>query len=128
MRPSFPPRSSFQAALFLVLLLACPALTEAHFLFVKIGEFAEGGRSAEVFFSEQAKAGDPRFIPKIAHTKLWIQTKPGEFRELKVQAGADRLRAILPAGESIGIVGECRYGVLSRPKQPPFYSAIIRRP
>ena len=92
----------------------------AHFLFVRIGPVAEGGRSAEVYFSEYARAGDPRFVPKLAHTKLWVQTTPGEFRELKVQAGADRLRSILPPDQTLGVVGECRYGVLSRPRQPPF--------
>src|SRR5207244_444661 len=30
------------------------------------------GRMAEVYFSEQAEAGDPRFILKIAHTQLWL--------------------------------------------------------
>ena len=46
----------------------------AHFLFIRIGAPAEAGRSAEVFFSEQAEAGDPKFVAKIAHTVLWIQT------------------------------------------------------
>jgi hypothetical protein len=96
------------------------AEARAHFLFARIGPTAEGGRSAEVYFSEQAKAGDPRFIPKIAHTRLWVQARPGEFRELRVQAGADRLRAVLPAARTLGVVGECRYGVLARPRQTPF--------
>ena len=56
----------------------------AHFLFIRIGAPAEAGRSAEVFFSEQAEAGDPKFVAKIAHTMLWIQTRPGEFRELPI--------------------------------------------
>lgn len=102
------------------LISATSTEARAHFLFARIGPIAEGGRSVEVYFSEQAKAGDPRFIPKIAHTKLWVQTKPGEFRELTVQAGADRLRAVLPAAKSLGVVGECRYGVLARPNQTPF--------
>ena len=45
----------------------------AHFLFIHIGPQAEAGRSAEVYFSEQAQAGDPTFIDKIAHTQLWVQ-------------------------------------------------------
>src|SRR5262249_14436595 len=56
----------------------------AHFLFVRIGPPAEGGRSAEVYFSELAEAGDPRFIDKIAQTQLWLQTTPGKFEPLKV--------------------------------------------
>jgi hypothetical protein len=92
----------------------------AHFLFIRVGPQAEGGRSAEVFFSEQAEAGDPRFIAKVAHTKLWVSTRPGEFRELRVNQGVDRLRAALPSDRTVVVVGECQYGVLARPNQPAF--------
>ena len=81
---------------------------------------AEAGRSAEVFFSEQAEAGDPKFVAKIAHTVLWIQTRPGEFRELPTNQAADRLRASLPSDRTLAIVGKCEYGVLARPKETPF--------
>src|SRR5271156_4358984 len=81
------------------------AEARAHFLFIRIGAQAEAGRSAEVYFSEQAEAGDPRFIAKVAHTKLWVQARPGEFRELAVQPGADRLRAVLPGDRSLVVVG-----------------------
>src|SRR5579864_1756623 len=92
----------------------------AHFLFIRIGPMAEAGRTAEVYFSEQAEAGDPRLIDKIAHTKLWVQDQPGEFRTLQVSKGADRLRANLPPSGSVVVVGVCEYGVLARPKQVPF--------
>ena len=68
----------------------------AHFLFVRILPPAEGGRAAEVYFSEKADAGDPRYIDKVAATRLWLQTGAGEPRELVVTKGADRLRAHLP--------------------------------
>ena len=56
----------------------------AHFLFIRIDPMAEGGRWAEVYFSEQAEAGDPKFVDKIASTQLWVQTAtaPGEFQPL----------------------------------------------
>lgn len=92
----------------------------AHFLFIRIGPAAEAGRSAEVFFSEQAEAGDPKFVSKIAGTKLWVQTQPGAFEPLDVREAVDRLRAPLPASESVSVVGVCEYGVLNRPKEPPF--------
>src|SRR5580700_4557069 len=104
----------------LLVLLSRATHARAHFLFIRIGPQAEAGRSAEVFFSEQAEAGDPKFVAKIAHTKLWIQTRPGEFRELPVRQAADRLRAALPSDRSLAVVGECEYGVLARPKQTPF--------
>src|SRR5262249_46800152 len=104
------------------LLLAAVATTPtpAHFLFVRILPPAEGGRAAEVYFSELAEAGDPRFIAKIAHTQLWLQTASGKFEPLKVHQAPDRLRAWLPYAGSVVVVGKCRYGVLERPNQKPF--------
>lgn len=93
---------------------------EAHFLFVRLLPPAEGGRYAEVYFSDEADAGDPRFIDKIAHTKLWLQTKPGAFEPLTVRQTTDRLRAFVPANGPAIVVGECTYGVLARAKQPSF--------
>jgi hypothetical protein len=101
-------------------LLLGHAEARAHFLFVRIGPLAEAGRAAEVYFSEQAEAGDPRFILKIADTKLWLQSSPGEFRPLKVFRATDRLRAPVPASGSIAVIGACEYGVLARPKRAAF--------
>src|SRR5271170_2574403 len=103
-----------------MVLLGLAPQVRAHFLFIRINASAEAGRSAEVFFSEQAEAGDPKFIAKIAHTKLWIQTRPGEFRELPVRQAADRLVASLASDRSMAVVGRCEYGVLARPNQTPF--------
>src|SRR5262245_12393163 len=93
---------------------------DAHFLFIHIGPPAEAGRAAEVYFSELADAGDPRFVDKVAHTELWIQKEPGQFQQLRVQKLTDRLRAIVPMSGSIAVAGTCQYGVLARPKQTPF--------
>src|SRR6516225_7751346 len=92
----------------------------AHFLFIRIGPPAEGGRAAEVYLSDKAEAGDPVFVDKISGTALWVQSAPGKFRPLKVVKGADRLRAHLPATGSLAVIGRCDYGVLARPKQTPF--------
>jgi hypothetical protein len=105
-------------ALFLATLVGPTA--RAHFLFVRILPPAEGGRAAEVYFSELAEAGDPRFLGKIAHTQLWVQTPSRKFEPLKVHTASDRLRAWLPYTGSLMVVGECRYGVLARPNQTPF--------
>jgi hypothetical protein len=93
---------------------------QAHFLFVRILPPAEGGRAAEVYFSELAEAGDPRFVNKIAKTELWLQQTPGRFVALKVHKAADRLRAWLPEEGANVVVGRCVYGVLARPRQTPF--------
>src|SRR5215471_5651848 len=108
----------FVVAATLPALLSIPA--QAHFLFVRILPPAEGGRAAEVYFSELAEAGDSRFMSKIAHTQLWLQSTPGKFEPLKVLKAPDRLRAWLPYTGSVVVCGECRYGVLARPKQTPF--------
>ncbi|MGE3820896.1 MAG: DUF3386 family protein, partial [Isosphaeraceae bacterium] len=94
----------------------------AHFLFVRIGPMAEAGRPAEVFFSEQAEAGDPKFVDKIAKTTLFLQSseRPGAFSRLPVAKASDRLRGTVPASGTIGVVGVCEYGVLARPNQTPF--------
>jgi hypothetical protein len=109
-----------RAAFAALILLSLVTQARAHFLFIRIGPPAEAGRSAEVFFSEQAEAGDPKFVGKIAHTTLWIQTRPGEFRELPTKQAADRLRASLPSDRTLAVVGKCEYGVLARPKETPF--------
>ena len=99
--------------LVVLLLLLAGSNAGAHFLFVRITPPAEAGRAAEVYFSELAEAGDPQFIDKIAHTKLWVQTAPGKFEPVLVLKGADRLRAPLPGG-SLAVVGACEYGVIER--------------
>jgi hypothetical protein len=98
---------------------AC-AEARAHFLFLRVGPAAEGGRRAEVFFGEQADAGDPKFVGKIAHTTLWAQAAPGAFRPLEVRPAGDRLVARVPHSGSVAVVGSCEYGVLARPGQTPF--------
>jgi hypothetical protein len=91
----------------------------AHFLFIKVGPLAEGGRSAEVYFSEFAEAGDPRYIAKVAAgTTLRIQTKPGLLEPLVAHAARDRLRATVPAAGPMTVYADCVYGVL--PRKTPF--------
>ncbi len=100
--------------LLIAAILLCVESARAHFLFIRILPAAEAGRFAEVYFSDQADAGDARFIDKIASTKLWLQTKPGEFSPLNVHKTPDRLRAAVPANGSVAVVGECTYGVIGK--------------
>jgi len=86
----------------------------AHFLFIRIGDHAEAGRSVDVFFSERAEAGDPRFIGKVAGTQLWMQHEPGKFVRLKTHQGTDRIRANLNADGAVSVTGFCEYGVIER--------------
>jgi hypothetical protein len=111
----------FFATLLVAALLALgTARANAHFLFIRITPPAEGGRAAEVYFSERAAAGDPRFIAKVAHTSLKAQMAPGEFKPLAVTKAADRLRAHLPSQGVLAVSGFCEYGVLARAGETPF--------
>jgi hypothetical protein len=101
-------------ALFLVGLLTTGSTARAHFLFIRINEPAEAGRTVEVFFSEKADAGDPRLVAKVAATTLTLQSAPGKFQPLAVRQGADRLRASLPASGPASVTGFLEYGVLKR--------------
>jgi hypothetical protein len=111
---------AYRLACVLALLTVCADAAQSHFLFIRLRPPAEGGRYAEVYFSDQADAGDARFIDKIAHTKLWVQAKPGTFVPLTIHRTPDRLRALVPSNGALAVIGECTYGVLSRPKQTPF--------
>ena len=103
------------------IILGFAAGARAHFLFIRMEPPAEAGRSAEVYFSEQAEAGDPRFIAKVAHTRLWVSGRGrASFASCASNQAADRLRAALPSDRSLVVVGECQYGVLARPNQTPF--------
>ena len=94
----------------------------AHFLFIKVGPQAEGGRSAEVYFSEFAEAGDPRYIAKVAAgTTLRIQTKPGQFDPLTASTAIDRLRASVPSSGAMTVYADCVYGVLGGPTPKPSF-------
>ena len=103
-------------ALTIAVILLSFATAQAHFLFIQIGPHAEAGRTAEVYFSERATAGDPKFVAKVAHTELWRQDEPGKFLPLTFNRGSDRLRAYLPSGSAVSVIGRCEYGVLKRDK------------
>ena len=99
-----------------LLTVLASASSEAHFLFIQIGPHAEAGRSVEVYFSDRATAGDPKFVAKIAQTELWRQDQPGKFLPLTVNQATDRLRAYLPSGQAVSVIGRCEYDVLKRDK------------
>ncbi len=101
-------------------LLLSVGTAKAHFMFVRILPPAEGGRAAEVYFSEYAAAGDPRYIEKMAGGQYFLQTKPGEFQPLEMRRLVDRLRGHVPVEGTLMVVGQLDYGVLERPGLPKF--------
>ncbi len=111
-------RRIFGLAMLAVLL--GPAWAQAHFLFLRIGPAAEGGRAAEVYFSEYASAGDPRYIDKVATAQFAIQTTPGQFQPLPMQKLTARLRGRVSVAGPLMVAGQLDYGVLDRPGEKPF--------
>jgi hypothetical protein len=103
-----------------------------HFLFIRVEPgVGDAAPQAHVFFSEQATAGDPRFVDKIAQTKLWQAAAEGPFKPLVVNKSSDRLTAAIAGGGPGVVVGFCEYGVLTR--EVPFLlryypKAIIGKP
>jgi hypothetical protein len=93
---------------------------QGHFLFTRICPPAEGGRVAEVYFSEYATAGDPRYIEKVATAEFTIQTAPGQSRPLPMRRMSDRLRGHVPVSGTIQVSGKLDYGALDRPGAPTF--------
>lgn len=91
-----------------------------HFLFTRICPPAEGGRVAEVYFSEYATAGDPRYIEKVATAEFTLQTPGGSSRPLPMRKMSDRLRGHVPVSGSIQVSGKLDYGALDRPGAPTF--------
>ena len=104
----------------LVAALFAAAEARGHFLYIRVGPQAEAGRWADVYFSDRLEPGDPRFIARIAGTRLWVQARPGEFHEVPVHAVADRLRSPLPTDRSFVVIGQCEYGVVARPREKAF--------
>lgn len=118
-----------------VLALLCAGWSSevaAHFLFVRITPPAEGGRAAEVYFSEYATAGDPRYIDKVSTAEFRLQSADGKFQPLAMQKLSDRLRGHLPTEGTLAIAGRLDYGVLERPGSSPFllrhYSKAVAGP
>ena len=122
-----PPHIARSTMLVLAVLSLTATIAQAHFLFVRILPAAEAGRGAEVYFSEKADAGDPRYIDKVASTKLWLQGPTGEPQELPVAKATDRLRAHLPLAGSVEVFGLLDYGVLARPHRRRSCCVIIPR-
>jgi hypothetical protein len=93
---------------------------QGHFLFTRICPPAEAGRAAEVYFSEYATAGDPRFIDKVATAEFTIQTAAGQSRPLPMRRLSDRLRGHVPVSGAMQVAGALDYGALDRPGAPTF--------
>lgn len=112
--PRISTRLAWPALAVILSLVGVVQEAEAHFLFLTMGEHAEAGRSVDVFFSEYATTGDPKFVEKIAGTRLWTQSEPGKFQPVEVRRLADRLRANVPSNGPLSVIGQCDYGVLTR--------------
>jgi hypothetical protein len=95
-----------------------------HFLFIRIEPMAEGGRWAEVYFSDQAEAGDPKFVDNIASTQL----QPlGAWRELRPAFPSLPWQRLIPPGQRrTGLVcGRSVQGVPCMGSKPGRYQVVV---
>jgi len=98
----------------LSLVLACPAVSSAHFIWLLSNPSAAPGK-VQVFFGEAAEADDPDLLDKIAAAKLWVVDGRGEPQLLPLTKGTDALEATLPDGQkSATLILEHNYGVMAK--------------
>jgi len=102
------------------ILLACPAVSQAHFLWLLTDAAAPQGK-LQVFFGEAAEPDGPALLDNVMSAEAWVATGRGEPRLLKLTRGADALEAELsgPARQSTVFLRHS-YGVMSRGGAEPF--------
>lgn len=105
-------------ALFVALVLACPALSQAHFLWLLTDSTSPQGK-VQVFFGEAAEADDPALLDKVAKAEVWTLGGRGEPKLLTLSKGEDALEAELsgPALQATVILRH-NYGVIAKGGEP----------
>jgi hypothetical protein len=87
--------------------LAAPAL-RAHFIWIVPDK---DGTTAHVVFSDSPKPDDPKLLPKIAKTEVYVRPADGPAALLKWTEGKDSF-VLTPPGKGTRLVSAvCRYGV-----------------
>ena len=105
-------------ALMIALLLACPALVQAHFVWLLTDSTSPQGK-VQVFFSEAAEADDPALLDKVAKAEVWVLGGRGEPKPLTLTRGQDALESELTgAARQSTIILKHNYGVLAKGGEP----------
>lgn len=105
-------------ALVMTMLLACPALSQAHFLWLLTDSNAPKGK-VQVFFAEAAEADDPSLLDKVAKAEVWTVSGRGEPKLLTLAKGSDALEAELAgAARQATVILRHNYGVVAKGGEP----------
>lgn len=79
---------------FLVFALVCPAVSQAHFLWLLTDTNAKPAK-VQVFFAEAAEADDPDLLDKVSKAEAWVLSGRGEPKPLTMKKSAEALEAEL---------------------------------
>jgi hypothetical protein len=106
------------ALMMVALLLAFPAISRAHFLWMLTDPSAPQGK-VQVFFGEAAEADDPALLDKVAKAEVWVTGGRGEPKPLTLAKGADALEAELTgAARQSTLILRHNYGVVAKGGEP----------
>jgi N-acetylneuraminic acid mutarotase len=101
-------------ALMLALLLACPALGEAHFLWL-LSEARSPTGKVQVFFGDAAEPDDPDLLDKVTKAEVWISAGRGEPKLLSLKKNGGALEAEVEGSTRQGTVYlRHQYGIVTR--------------
>lgn len=101
--------------MFLTLALACPTVSQAHFLWL-LNDTSSGSGKVQVYFSESAEPDDPALLNKVTKAEVWSLDGLGQPKELTLQRSADALVAELP--QSATTILRHTYGVSTKRGEP----------
>lgn len=105
-------------ALVFILLLACPALSHAHFLWLLTDSTSPQGK-VQVFFGEEAGPDDPALLDKVAKAEVWTVGGRGEPKLLTLTKGKDALEADLNGvARQATVILRHTYGVVAKGGEP----------
>ncbi len=104
--------------LILSLILAWPALGQAHYVWLMTDPSSSTGK-VQIFFAEAAEADDPALLDKIARAEVWAIGGRAEPKLLSLTKGKDALEAELdePARQATVILRH-KYGVVAKGGEP----------
>lgn len=98
----------------LTLLLALPAVSQAHFIWLLTGAGEDAGR-VQVFFGEAAEPDDPELLSLISESQAWSVSKWGKPEKLTLTTGEESLEGTLSEkARQSTIILKHTYGVFTR--------------
>lgn len=101
----------------LAVLLATPAVSSAHFLWL-VSQPQGSGTKVQVFFGEEAGPDDPALLDKVAAAKVWSIGGRGEPVAIPLTKGEEALEGTIEKGGDSPLILEHNYGVITKGGEP----------